>query len=113
MAIGGSTTDTHDPFAELTAPPPGETPSQKAIREKKEAEAKRISERIDDEIKAQRAVMKKQKDVVKVLLLGQSESGEFTPTIQSMPPLIAVLCVGKSTTLKSELTVHILSDHCN
>jgi len=73
----------NDPFAVFHAPPPNETAEQRALRETQEAEAQRVSDRIDEEIKAERAAMKKQRGIVKVLLLGQSESG-------------------KSTTLKSE-----------
>jgi len=68
--------DTHDPFAALVAPPPGETPVEKAAREQREAEAKRISDKIDEDLKNERAILKKQKGTVRVLLLGQSESGE-------------------------------------
>lgn len=66
----------NDPFAVFTTPPPNETPEQKAERERNEAEAQRISDKIDDEIKAERAALKKQKGIVRILLLGQSESGE-------------------------------------
>ncbi|KAF8056516.1 G-protein alpha subunit [Lyophyllum atratum] len=68
----------NDPFAMFTAPPPNETLAEKSMRERREAEEKRISDRIDEEIKAERVALKKQKSVVKVLLLGQSESGKST-----------------------------------
>ncbi|KAF5380126.1 hypothetical protein D9615_006289 [Tricholomella constricta] len=64
----------NDPFAMFTAPPPDETPAEKSVRERREAEQKRVSDRIDEQIKADKAALKKQKSVVKVLLLGQSES---------------------------------------
>ncbi|KAG6901805.1 hypothetical protein C0995_007741 [Termitomyces sp. Mi166 len=64
----------NDPFTIFTAPPANETSAEKSARERREAEEKRISDRIDEEIKAEKAVMKKQRAVVKVLLLGQSES---------------------------------------
>ncbi|KAG5650297.1 hypothetical protein H0H81_012716 [Sphagnurus paluster] len=64
-----------DPFAIFTLPPPNETPEQRSAREHREAEEKRVSDRIDEEIKAEKAALKKQKGVVRVLLLGQSESG--------------------------------------
>ncbi|KAF9461031.1 G-protein alpha subunit [Collybia nuda] len=67
-----------DPFAALIAPPKGETSEEKAVRERKEQEAQRISDQIDQEIKAERALLKKRQGVVKVLLLGQSESGKST-----------------------------------
>ena len=65
-----------DPFAVFHAPPPNETPGERAARIEKEAEAKRISDQIDEQLKAERLALKKQKYVVRVLLLGQSESGE-------------------------------------
>ncbi|GLB39465.1 putative G protein alpha subunit [Lyophyllum shimeji] len=68
----------YDPFAIFTAPPSNETPEEKIERERREAEEKRVSDRIDEEIKAEKAALKKQKGVVKVLLLGQSESGKST-----------------------------------
>ena len=68
-----------DPLAVFTDPPPGETAEQKVAREAREAEEKRISDEIDEGIKKDRAAMKKEKEmVVKVLLLGQSESGKST-----------------------------------
>ncbi|RDB20287.1 Guanine nucleotide-binding protein alpha-4 subunit [Hypsizygus marmoreus] len=68
----------NDPFAIFTMPPPNETPAEKTERVRREAEEKRVSDRIDEEIKADKAALKKQKSVVKVLLLGQSESGKST-----------------------------------
>lgn len=55
-------------------PPPDETVEQKQAREQKEAEAKKISDSIDEELKRERAALKK-KQIVRVLLLGQAESG--------------------------------------
>lgn len=71
-----------DPFASVLSPPPGETPAQKSERLRMEAEATKLSNKIDEELKAERSALKKsQKNVVKILLLGQSESG----TSQSYP----------------------------
>ncbi|EAU80314.1 hypothetical protein CC1G_13233 [Coprinopsis cinerea okayama7 len=67
-----------DPFEYLTRPPPNETPEERTIRERKEVEAKKVSDQIDEEIRKERAVMKKQQNAVRVLLLGQSESGKST-----------------------------------
>jgi polynucleotide 5'-kinase involved in rRNA processing len=79
--------DRNDPFAVFHTPPPNETAEQRTLRERKELEAQRVSDRIDEELKAEKVALKKQqKGIVKVLLLGQSESG-------------------KSTTLKSECCV--------
>ncbi|KAJ8691056.1 hypothetical protein PTI98_010663 [Pleurotus ostreatus] len=67
-----------DPLDIVTAPPPGETPEQRASRERREAEAKRVSDGIDEDIRVARAALKKQKSVLRVLLLGQAESGKST-----------------------------------
>ena len=74
--------DSSDPLAIVTAPPPNETPDEKAAREEREAEAQRISDQIDDELRAEKVALKKQEQIVKILLLGQSESGESTLDIQ-------------------------------
>jgi guanine nucleotide-binding protein subunit alpha len=79
--------DSSDPFSVLMAPPPGETPEERARREQEEADAQRVSDGIDDEIKKTRLALKKEKNMVKVLLLGQSESGPFHSTLSS--PLLS------------------------
>jgi hypothetical protein len=56
------------------APPPDETPEQRARRLADEEEARRVSYEIDESLKRERSVQRKKK-VVKLLLLGQSESG--------------------------------------
>lgn len=66
-----------DPFAEFLRPPLNETPSERATRRIREAEEKRISDAIDEQIRQERQILQKQKELVKVLLLGQSESGEW------------------------------------
>jgi guanine nucleotide-binding protein subunit alpha len=66
-----------DPLAVFTAPPPGETDQDRIAREAKEAEAKQVSDLIDEDLKREKAALKKQA-LVKVLLLGQSESGKST-----------------------------------
>ncbi|KAF9226022.1 G-alpha-domain-containing protein [Gyrodon lividus] len=70
--------DASDPLAVVTAPPPNEMPQEKAAREEREAEARQISDQIDEEIRAHRATLKEQERIVKILLLGQSESGKST-----------------------------------
>ncbi|KAL0955368.1 hypothetical protein HGRIS_001616 [Hohenbuehelia grisea] len=75
--MGGRNND-YDPFTLVLAPPPGETAEEKAARETKEADAKRVSDAIDDSIRRDRAALKKQKTVLRVLLLGQAESGKST-----------------------------------
>jgi len=67
-----------DPFAIFHAPPPNEAAGERVAREAREAEAKRVSDQIDEQLKADRVAFKKQKNVVRVLLLGQAESGKST-----------------------------------
>ncbi|KAJ3921300.1 guanine nucleotide binding protein, alpha subunit [Lentinula edodes] len=71
-----------DPFDEFLKPPPGETHEQRITRLTREEEASKISMAIDASIKAERQLRKKMR-IVRLLLLGQSES-EFqrlyTPT---------------------------------
>ena len=63
------------------APPKDETPAQKIVREKEELEARRISDEIDEQIKKEKLATKRRKRPVKVLLLGQSESGASGETV--------------------------------
>jgi guanine nucleotide-binding protein alpha-1 subunit len=65
-----------DPFYEFMQPPADETPAQKTARQKRELDAQRVSDGIDEEIKKDRAMEKKRKQIIRVLLLGQAESGE-------------------------------------
>ncbi|KAF5335495.1 hypothetical protein D9611_012203 [Ephemerocybe angulata] len=68
-----------DPFAIFTRAPANETPGERAARESAEAEAKKRSDAIDEELRKEKSRLKKEeKGVVKVLLLGQSESGKST-----------------------------------
>ncbi|PIL25815.1 hypothetical protein GSI_11568 [Ganoderma sinense ZZ0214-1] len=62
-----------DPLSRLLAPPPDETPEERDVRIRIETEARQISDRIDEQLKLERAMLKKNRPV-KVLLLGQSES---------------------------------------
>ena len=70
----------NDPLAFAIRPPPYETPAERDERLAKEAEARRISELIDEEIRTEREKVKKRKAAgeVKLLLLGQAESGKST-----------------------------------
>jgi guanine nucleotide-binding protein alpha-1 subunit len=69
-----SRTDDDDPLAAALRPPPDELPEARAIRIAREEEALRVSQAIDESIRLERQANKKNK-VVRVLLLGQSESG--------------------------------------
>ena len=80
-----------DPLSRILAPPPNETLEEREARLRLEAEARLISDRIDEQLKAERAALKKNRPV-KVLLLGQSESGKSTTLKrESLPPPILVL----------------------
>jgi len=68
----------YDPLAAAIAPPPDETPDARAARLRTEAEARRVSDEIDEQLKQERASRRRQRPCVKVLLLGQSESGMFS-----------------------------------
>ncbi|KAG8864482.1 hypothetical protein FRB96_004985 [Tulasnella sp. 330] len=66
-----------DPLWLAIRPAANETPEQAAIRIKREQEAKIISDKIDEAIRAEKAMLQKQK-IIRLLLLGQSESGKST-----------------------------------
>lgn len=66
------------PLARALAPPLNETPEQRALRETKEVEARRVSERIDEQIRLEKQANTRKKIPVKVLMLGQAESGKST-----------------------------------
>lgn len=74
-----------DPFASILSPPVNETPEEKDAREHAEAEARRISDSIDEQLRQERCALKKKKKPVKVLLLGQSESGTLERPATSVP----------------------------
>ena len=78
----GRSIDVDDPLSAAIAPPPNESPEQRAERERREADERKISDAIDEQIRVERAALKKRKKPVKVLLLGQSESGQ-----RLFPPL--------------------------
>jgi hypothetical protein len=63
-----------DPLALALAPPPGESPEDREARLLAEREAKKRSDLIDQELSRERSESKSVKPV-KILLLGQSESG--------------------------------------
>ncbi|KAJ7353187.1 guanine nucleotide binding protein, alpha subunit [Mycena albidolilacea] len=71
--MGRSSED--DPLTAALAPPPNEKPAEREARERAEAESKRVSDEIDAQLRRERENEKKRKPV-KLLLLGQSESGK-------------------------------------
>jgi len=66
-----------DPLDDVLRPPLDETEEERLIRLQTEEKAKRVSDAIDEAIRRERQAAKK-KDVVRLLLLGQSESGKST-----------------------------------
>ncbi|KAH7922783.1 hypothetical protein BV22DRAFT_986358, partial [Leucogyrophana mollusca] len=64
-----------DPLSAALRPPPNESPAEREKRLLEESEAKRVSDSIDEMLRAEK---KKAKPEVKILLLGQSESGKST-----------------------------------
>jgi guanine nucleotide-binding protein subunit alpha len=64
-----------DPLTLAAAPPKDESLAQRLVRERAESEARKISDEIDEQIKREKQATKRRKRPVKVLLLGQSESG--------------------------------------
>ncbi|KAJ7124991.1 guanine nucleotide-binding protein alpha-4 subunit [Mycena epipterygia] len=66
-----------DPLTLALAPPPGESPQDREARIQRERDAKKRSDLIDQELSRQRTADKKNLPV-KILLLGQSESGKST-----------------------------------
>ncbi|KAJ7835955.1 guanine nucleotide binding protein, alpha subunit [Mycena olivaceomarginata] len=71
-----------DPLTAALAPPPNEKPAEREARERAEAESKRVSDEIDAQLRRERENEKKRKPV-KLLLLGQSESGK-TATLKNV-----------------------------
>ncbi|KAG1840836.1 guanine nucleotide binding protein, alpha subunit [Suillus subalutaceus] len=67
-----------DPLTRAIAPPSYESPAEREERLAAEQEAKRVSDAIDEELNKQRISEKKGPKAIKILLLGQSESGKST-----------------------------------
>ena len=67
----------HNPFISGPLPCKGETPQERLRREREEARAKAISDAIDEQIQQDRVAFRRYQRAIKVLLLGQSESGQL------------------------------------
>ncbi|TFK49602.1 G-protein alpha subunit [Heliocybe sulcata] len=67
-----------DPLTYVMRPPDSETDTARRARLEGEAEAKRVSDEIDEQLRLEREKLKKSKEDVKLLLLGQAESGKST-----------------------------------
>ncbi|PCH44939.1 G-alpha-domain-containing protein [Wolfiporia cocos MD-104 SS10] len=70
--MSASLIPTTDPLDAVLAPPPDESEQQRLERLAREAEAKRISDMIDEEIQRQEKAEKKGARPIKILLLGKS-----------------------------------------
>ncbi|KAG5350495.1 hypothetical protein C0989_010802 [Termitomyces sp. Mn162] len=66
-----------DPLTKAMAPPPDESEAERQVRLAAEKEAQKRSDAIDEELNRQRINEKKTK-CIRILLLGQSESGKST-----------------------------------
>lgn len=73
--VPGAGTD-DDPLTLAIAPPTDESPEARAQRLQDEQRAKEISDEIDNQLSLERTALRRRQKMVKVLLLGQSESGE-------------------------------------
>ncbi|KAI9463248.1 G-alpha-domain-containing protein [Lactarius psammicola] len=67
-----------DPLSFALRPPDAETEIERRGRLKREADSKRISDIIDEQLKADKRNYEKSKQDVRLLLLGQAESGKST-----------------------------------
>lgn len=92
-----------DPLTLAIAPPPDETPEQRQAREITEAEAKKISDEIDEQIRKEKEGERKKKKPVKLLLLGQYSTFVFVIRALFTCSLLIVgqSESGKTATLKS------------
>lgn len=65
-----------NPFIHGFFPIEGESPQGRAQREREEAEAEVVSNAIDEKIRQDKVTARKNRTAIKILLLGQSESGQ-------------------------------------
>ncbi|KAI0668024.1 G-alpha-domain-containing protein [Trametes maxima] len=70
--------DPDDPLTRALQPPPDETPDDRARRLRDQEDAQRVSREIDDDIALARKAYDRRKRAIKILLLGQAESGKST-----------------------------------
>ena len=75
--------DPSDPFYDLMKPPRNETRAQRVSRLKLEKEARRINDTIEEQISVDRNSRQERK-VTQVMLVGQSGSGEFSPSFSGV-----------------------------
>jgi hypothetical protein len=99
-----------DPFEAVLNPPQGETSAQRDARLLAEQLAKRVSDAIDEQLRAERAELKKSRPDVRILLLGQSESGKSTTLKRTrLIVLLFISQLGRGPVLMSAYTRSRLS----
>lgn len=98
-----------DPISAALLPPPGESAADRGKRLEAEEHAKKISDDIDEMLKAERNERRKAK-AIKVLLLGQSEGGKST-TLKRTSMLVFSSPVLHSLTLTLETRSEFLLLH--
>jgi hypothetical protein len=69
-----------NPFIHGFFPQKNETPLEQTLREQEEANAKAVSDAIDEQIMQDMVTFKRYQDAIKVLFLGQSGSGQSLDT---------------------------------
>ncbi|KAH7925987.1 G-alpha-domain-containing protein [Leucogyrophana mollusca] len=67
-----------DAWSLIFRPPPDETAEERMARIQRQQEAQRISREIDESLQESKKLFDKKKKAIKVLLLGQAESGKST-----------------------------------
>jgi len=65
-----------NPFIHGPLPYENESPQERTLREQEEARAKAVSDAIDEQIKHDKVAFRRYQKAIKILLLGQSESGQ-------------------------------------
>ena len=80
-----------DPLDVFTLPPPNESPSDRLIREKLEQDAIERSRSIDAELKVAKVAMKQYKKAVKILVLGQGQSGKYFSSFLSGATFVIII----------------------
>lgn len=85
-----------DPISAALLPPPNESVVEREKRLRAEEQAKKISDDIDEMLKVERNEQRKKKPV-KVLLLGQSESGKSTTLKRTFMSVFSSLMVHSLT----------------
>ncbi|KAI0350747.1 G-protein alpha subunit [Trametes cingulata] len=73
-----SNPDGDDPLARALQPPFDESPEERDARLRQQEEALRVSREIDEEIALARKAYERRRRAIKILLLGQAESGKST-----------------------------------